>query len=136
MPGLDNRLTDGGKVIKVIRKNRPSQQLFKAFIVFYTSISTINALNSCCEGRVFLITLIKHAQQDAEPQNEGGKVVSPTHRPHFTPQKQYSFYVSGTHFCSGLSKPQGLVRPEGLGKLKNHLIGYRTRDLPVSIIVP
>jgi hypothetical protein len=28
-------------------KNRPSQQLFKAFIVFYTS----TALNSCCEGR-------------------------------------------------------------------------------------
>jgi hypothetical protein len=28
----------------------------------------------------------------------GGKVVSPTHRPHSTPQKYY-FYVSGTHFC-------------------------------------
>jgi hypothetical protein len=24
-------------------------------------------------------------------------------------------------------KPQGLVRPGGLGKFKNHLIGYRTR---------
>jgi hypothetical protein len=30
---------------------------------------------------------------------DGGKVVSPTHRPHFTPQKHYYFYVSGTHFC-------------------------------------
>jgi hypothetical protein len=32
-----------------------------------------------------------------------------------------------------LSKPQGLVRPEGLGKLIKivHLIGSRTRDLPV-----
>jgi hypothetical protein len=28
---------------------------------------------------------------------DGGKVVSPTHTPHFTPQKHY-FYVSGTHF--------------------------------------
>jgi hypothetical protein len=28
----------------------------------------------------------------------GGKVVNPTHTPHFTPQKHY-FYVSGTHFC-------------------------------------
>jgi hypothetical protein len=29
------------------------------------------------------------------------------------------------------------VRPEGLGKLKqNHLIWYRTRDLPVCRIVP
>jgi hypothetical protein len=28
------------------------------------------------------------------------KVVSPTHRPHFTPQKHYvSFNVSCTHFC-------------------------------------
>jgi hypothetical protein len=27
-----------------------------------------------------------------------GKVVSPTNRPHSTPQKHY-FYVSGTHFC-------------------------------------
>jgi hypothetical protein len=27
--------------------------------------------------------------------------------------------ISGTHFCYRLSKPQGLVRPEGLGKFKN-----------------
>jgi hypothetical protein len=30
---------------------------------------------------------------------DGGKVVSPTYRPHFTPQKHYYFSVSGTHFC-------------------------------------
>jgi hypothetical protein len=33
---------------------------------------------------------------------DGGKVVSPTHQPHFTPQKHYLFiffYVFGTHFC-------------------------------------
>jgi hypothetical protein len=30
---------------------------------------------------------------------DGGKVVSPTHPPQFTPQKHYYFYVSGTHFC-------------------------------------
>jgi hypothetical protein len=30
----------------------------------------------------------------------------------------------------------GFVRPEGLGKFKNHLIGYRTHDLPVCSIVP
>jgi hypothetical protein len=28
---------------------------------------------------------------------DGGNVVSPTHPPHFTPQKHYYFYVSGTH---------------------------------------
>jgi hypothetical protein len=49
---------------------------------------------------------------------DGCKVVSLTHPPHFTPQKYHYFYVSGTHFCWKLSKPQGLVRPEGLGKLK------------------
>jgi hypothetical protein len=50
----------------------------------------------------------------------------------FTPQKHY-FYASGT-----LSKLQGLVRLEGLGKLIKifPLIGSRTRDLPVCNIAP
>jgi hypothetical protein len=48
---------------------------------------------------------------------DGGKVVSPTHQPHFTPQKHY-FSASGTHLCYRLSEPQGLVRPGGLDKLK------------------
>jgi hypothetical protein len=30
---------------------------------------------------------------------DGGKVLSPTYTQHFTPQKHYHFYVSGTHFC-------------------------------------
>jgi hypothetical protein len=47
---------------------------------------------------------------------DGGKVVSLTHPSHFSPQKHYYFNVSGTHFCWRLSKPQGLVRPEGLRK--------------------
>jgi hypothetical protein len=38
---------------------------------------------------------------------DGGKVVSLKQRPNFTPQKHY-LYVSGTHFCYRLSKPQGL----------------------------
>jgi hypothetical protein len=42
-----------------------------------------------------------------------------THRRRYTPQKHY-FSASGTHFCSGLSEPQGLVRPEGSGKLKKN----------------
>jgi hypothetical protein len=49
---------------------------------------------------------------------DGGKIVSPTQRPRFTPQKHY-FSASGTHF---LSKPQGLVRLEGSGKLKKKII--------------
>jgi hypothetical protein len=42
-------------------------------------------------------------------------------RPCSTHQKN-DFSASGTHFCQRLSKPQGLVRPEGLGKLKNSFI--------------
>jgi hypothetical protein len=45
------------------------------------------------------------------------KVVSPMHRPCSTPQTHY-FSVSGTHLCQRLSKPQGLVRPEGSSALK------------------
>jgi hypothetical protein len=48
---------------------------------------------------------------------DGGKVVSPTHPPHFTLQKHYYFNVSGTHFCQWLSKPQDLVPPEGISPL-------------------
>jgi hypothetical protein len=49
----------------------------------------------------------------------GGKFVSPTHRPRSTPQKQY-LSASGSDFCKRLSEPQGLVRPEELGKLKKN----------------
>jgi hypothetical protein len=51
----------------------------------------------------------------------GGKVVSPTHRPRYTPQKHY-FSASGTHLCYSLGKPQGLVRLEGIGKLKKNSV--------------
>jgi hypothetical protein len=52
-------------------------------------------------------------------QADGGKVVSPTLRPHFTPQETLFFFnVSGTYLCYRLSKPQGVVRPEGLDKFK------------------
>jgi hypothetical protein len=50
---------------------------------------------------------------------DGDKFVSPTHQPHFTPQKHYYFNVSGIHFYKRRSKPQGLVQPERLGKFKN-----------------
>jgi hypothetical protein len=43
---------------------------------------------------------------------DGGKVVGLTRRLSSTPQKHY-FSASGTHFCSRLSKRQGLLRPEG-----------------------
>jgi hypothetical protein len=65
---------------------------------------------------------------------DDGEVVCTMHRPSSTPQKHY-FSASGTHFCQWLSKPQDLVRPEGLGKLQKfvNLIGSRTRDLPACL---
>jgi hypothetical protein len=46
---------------------------------------------------------------------DGGKVVSHTHRPRFTPQKHY-FSTPGTHLSYRLSKPLGLVRLEVLSR--------------------
>jgi hypothetical protein len=48
---------------------------------------------------------------------DGGEVVSITHLPRPTPQKQLLISVSGTLSCFRLSKPQRLVRSEGLDKL-------------------
>jgi hypothetical protein len=49
---------------------------------------------------------------------EGGKVFIHTNQPRYTLHKHY-FSLSGPHFCYRLSKPQGLVGSEGLGKLKH-----------------
>jgi hypothetical protein len=51
------------------------------------------------------------------------------HRPRSTPHKNY-LYASGTHFCQRLSKPQGLVRPEGIGKLKKKLPHWASNQRP------
>jgi hypothetical protein len=61
---------------------------------------------------------------------DGGKVVSPTHRPR-SDRQEHHFSASGTHFCWRLSKRQGPVRPERLGKLKKiiKLVGSPTCDL-------
>jgi hypothetical protein len=52
--------------------------------------------------------------------------------------RNFNFPASVTHFCWRLSKPQGLVQPEGLGKLKKFidLIRSRTHDLLAYSIVP
>jgi hypothetical protein len=60
---------------------------------------------------------------------DGGKVVSLTYRPPSTPQKHFS--APGTHFCYRLSKPQGLVRLEGLGKMKEKSVTSSGRELAI-----
>jgi hypothetical protein len=67
---------------------------------------------------------------------DGGKVVSPTHRPPSAPQRHY-FYASDTHFCWRLSEPQGLVRLEGLGKLgKNSFNSSGLEPATLRLVVP
>jgi hypothetical protein len=44
---------------------------------------------------------------------DGGRVVSPMRRPHFTPRK-----IPRTRFSQRLSRPQGHSAMEGFGKLK------------------
>jgi hypothetical protein len=63
---------------------------------------------------------------------DGGEAVTFKYRPRSTIQKHFPS-ASGNHFCYRLSKAQGLVRLEALGKLIqfSYVIGSRTRDLPL-----
>ena len=63
----------------------------------------------------------------------GGKVVSLTHRPPLPPGN-----TPGTHFCQRLSRPQGHSATGRIMSLKNSndTIGNRTRDLPVCSVAP
>jgi hypothetical protein len=64
---------------------------------------------------------------------DGGKVVSLTHRPPLPPGN-----TPGTHFCERLSGPQGHRATGRIVSLKNSndTIGNGTRDLPVCSVVP
>ena len=64
---------------------------------------------------------------------EGGKFVSPMHRPPLTPRN-----IPGTHFCWRLSRPQGCSAAGRIMWMKksNDTIGNRTRDLPARSAVP
>jgi len=57
---------------------------------------------------------------------DGGKVVSLTHRPLLSPGN-----IPGTHFCQGLSKPQGHSKAWRIMSMKNsnNSVRNRTRDL-------
>jgi hypothetical protein len=64
---------------------------------------------------------------------DGGKVVSLTHRPPLPPGN-----TLGTHFCKRLSRPQGYSATGRIMSRKNSndTIGNGTRDLPVCSVVP
>ena len=64
---------------------------------------------------------------------DGGKVVSPTHRPHLPPGNG-----PGTHFCQTLSRPQGRSAIGRIISMKNSddTIWNRTSDLPICSTAP
>jgi hypothetical protein len=64
--------------------------------------------------------------------HEGGKVVSPTHRPSLPLRR-----IPATHFCYRLSRPQGHNTTGKITSLKDSsdFIGNRTRDLPICSAV-
>jgi hypothetical protein len=66
---------------------------------------------------------------------DGGEAVSFTCRSLLYSPETFLF-ISGIHFWQRMSLPQGRVRLEGSGKLIIHTIGFRTRDLPTSSVVP
>jgi len=73
------------------------------------------------------------SQISRQSAHEGGKFVSPTHRPPL-PSKN----IPGTHFCKRLSPPQDHTAAGRIMSMKdsNDTIGNRTRDLPACSAVP
>jgi hypothetical protein len=64
---------------------------------------------------------------------DGGKVVSLTHRPPLAPEN-----APGTHFCYRLSRPQGHSVIGRIMSMKNSndTIWNRTSDLPICSTIP
>ena len=73
------------------------------------------------------------SQISRQSAHEGGKVVSPKHRPPLPPGN-----IPGTHFCWRLSQPQGHSAAGRIMSMKNSsdTIGNRTRDLTDCSAVP
>jgi hypothetical protein len=79
-------------ILRYLRKHKGMSWISSGSVV-------VKALRYKPDGRVFDTRLGEFLNlPNPSGRINGGKVVSPTHPLHFTPQKHY-FYVSGTHFC-------------------------------------
>ena len=74
------------------------------------------------------------SQISRQSAHEGGKVVSPTHRPPLHPTKNFLVLIS----VGGWVNPRTIVRREGLCQWRNSYdtIGNRTLDLPACNAMP
>jgi hypothetical protein len=73
------------------------------------------------------------SQKSRQSAHEGGKIVSPAHRPSLPPGN-----IPGIHFCKRLSRPQGHSAAARIMSIENstYTIGNGTSDLPACIAVP
>ena len=65
---------------------------------------------SCSPGQALRVPVRQDSQISRQSAHEGGKVVSPTHRPPLPPRK-YSWY---SFLLEAESTPRAILRPEGL----------------------
>jgi hypothetical protein len=84
-------------------------------------------------GHSLRVSGVLGSQISIQSAHEGGKVVSPTHRPPLPLEN-----IPGAHFCERLNQPQGHSAASRIMLMKNSndSIGNRTRDLPNCSAVP
>ena len=84
-------------------------------------------------GRTLRIAESWGSQISWQSADEGGKVVSPTHRPPLPPLN-----IPGTHSCWRLSRPQGHNTGGRIMSMNNSndTVGNRIRELPARSAMP